>query len=516
MHTILLSLLGFLAVGSASLSHPVFGTKRYSRANLLPSSDYGSAISLPVYSPIPQYYDSQPAASQYMSVPAYSMNQGAGADYYDYYNNYYYNPPVHRRHQRQDRHYLSFGLPTYRGEYNPTPYYYAHAPSYVYSDSRESSNPLDDLHEEMLQEDERERAQDFLPVGQEQWYQSPSRHSTDSNFLRDLIMYNNQMASLRGKSPDSTEEYEEYEDAEPEYYDAPYADNRNTYNSFVNPYQSNTRPSTFTKLNNLRNSMTKNAVEDDEEVQELKSLIHQQKNSRLQDQQQLQQQQQFLQPQVQTPMPYQQDFKQQQQRSPPSNFQQYDAPSTSDSWQQDSPQYNNYDYEQEYDDSWSHWDRKRNVQPKKLLPLLLPATTLATTTPKPSTTTPSTTTPTTAKPKVEIINGPNGQKEVVLPRPASPARNPGLPTAQKPMTTVFNMVQQAKPGTSAATGSHLKHPGSVYDTIKKMIDMQQNLEAAELTHQLDSQKHQGNRVQKRFVSSAESLVQQLDGLKRTA
>lgn len=510
---------------ASSLGYPVFGTKRYARANLLPSSEYGSS-SMPVYSPVvpqqqqlqQQYYDSQP---QYM--PQY-----ASSDYYDdsgYYggNNYYYVPPVvHRRHQRHDR-YPSYGLPTYRGEYKPTPYYYAHAPSYSYSDDRESNNPLDDLHEEMLQEDERERAREYMPVGTEQWYENlPPRHAPDSTFLRNLIMYNQQMNALRNKQQlDSAEEYDEYEDSEPEYYDSSaYVDNRNNYNAFVNPYTGSsntpiTSPSnnrnTFNKINSLRNSMAKNAVEDDEEVQELKSLIHQQKNSQLQQQQLLQPQPQQY--QVHTPNPVQ-DIKQQQQRSISNDYsQQFNM----DSFQQDSPQqqqpqqYNNYEYDNEYDDSWSHWDRKRNVQPKKVTP-----------TTSTSTTTPTTTTTTSQKPIVEIIHGHNGQKEVVLPRPASPVRNPfanigGLHKAQKPAAAAAAASSDANVIAAAPPAGKLAKSGSVYDTIKKIISMQQNLEDAELSHQLDSQKHQGSgRLQKRFVASEESLVQQLDGLKRTA
>lgn len=480
---------------------------------------------MPVYSPVPQYYDQQPP--QYLPMSSYSMGP-ATSDYYDdsgYYNsnNYYYVPPVQRRHQRQDR-YPSYGLPTYRGEYKPTPYYYAHAPSYSYSDDHESNNPLDDLHEEMLQEDERERARDYLPVGQEQWYESPSRHTPDSTFLRNLIMYNNQMSSLRNKQFDSNEEYEEYEDVEPEYYDTPYADNRNTYNSYVNPYTGSTstgnsnNQNPFNKISSLRNSMAKNAVEDDEEVQELKSLIHQQKNSRVLQQQQQQQQPQQQPPQQsppqqqqqlsfeqQTPYPMQ-DIKQQQQRSLANDYQHY---TNTDSWQQDSPAYNQYDYDNEYDDAWTHWDSKRNVQPKKLiLPAVIATTTMTTSVP---------TTATTEKPKVEIVQGRNGQKEVVLPRPAVPVRNP-FANVIPPRPQGTNMVSHQSKSAAKATGSSSSSPAgtSVYDTIKKIINMQQNLEDADLRQQLDSQKHKGPRINKRFVSTAESLVQQLDGLKRTA
>ncbi|XP_058448340.1 uncharacterized protein LOC131428411 [Malaya genurostris] len=508
MYILLLPLLGLITHGSATLKYPVFGTKRYTRANLLPASEYGSSLSVPVYPPVPQYYDSQP---QYMTMPLYSMSPSTSSDYYDdsgyYNNNYYYVPPVHRRHQRQDR-YPSYGLPTYRGEYKPTPYYYAHAPSYSYSDDRESNNPLDDLHEEMLQEDERERARDYIPIGQEQWYASPSRNSADSDFLRNLIMYNKQMNALRSNQPDSQEEYDEYDAVEPEYYDTSYSDQHNNYNAFINPYTSNANSdsrSTLSKINSLRNSMVKNAVEDDEEVQELKSLIHQQKNSRVSQQQR--QQQHLLQPEIAqqpfeipTPEPIK-DVKQQQQRSLASDYQQYGS---TDNWQRDNPsQYSNYDYENDYDDSWSHWDRKRNVQPKKVA-IALP---LSSTTPVTIVTTTATAKATTA---ASATKEHSGQKEVAIPRPASPARNPfanpnGLPKAH-PVQAVA--VKQ--------TASVKTKSGTVYDTIKKIIQMQQNLEDADLAQQLDNQKHRDPRVRKRFVTNEESLVQQLDGLKRTA
>lgn len=656
--------------GSSSGTFPVFGTKRYARSNLVPSSEYGGqsgGLPLPVYHvPSARYYDTQ-VPPQYFPFAPY---QPASSDYYDdagYYGDaaksYYYvpQPPQHRRYQRNNERYTSYGLPTYRGEYKPTPYYYAPGPSYSYSDDHESSNPLDDLHEEMLQEDERERARDYYPVGQEQWYESPSR--PDSAFLRNLILYNHQLQSLGGGrtakqlaplDASNEEDFEEYEDPEADYeYDAPAVDPRPSYgNYFGNGYpggdasyapsgSSSGSRNTFSQLNSFRNSMAANQIdEDDEEVQELKSLIQQQKSSQRlptplmdrmspfllktqqyappsvatatqkqqqQQQQQLQQQQkqqQLLQQQKQQQqlehqqqqqkqhqllqrqskqqmqqvqqeqqqlLHQQQLLQQQQQRKEQLLLQQqqqrqeqlllqqkqkeqeeleqlqarqlqlereqkqqqllrtlssdYQPAYETETWQKDSPSYNAYDYDTEYDDSWSHWDRKRNVQPKKATfvtkttPLASPSTVKTTTTTKPkpkgATKTGTSVTSTTEIPaaaKLVAAKPGSGQKEVVLPRPNSP-RNIFA-------ASLINAVDESRAQEAAAKAnetSKLKQtkPNKIYDTIKAMINMRQNVEDAELRQQLEHQKQLAH-IHKRFVANEESLVQELDGLKRSA
>uniref|UniRef100_A0A182QIZ5 Uncharacterized protein n=1 Tax=Anopheles farauti TaxID=69004 RepID=A0A182QIZ5_9DIPT len=471
---------------SSSNSFPVFGTKRYARSNLLPSGEYGGqGLSLPVYHmPNARYYDA-PLPPQYFPYAPYP--QPSSSDYYDdsgYYGDtgksYYYLPQQpsspHRRYQRNNERYTSYGLPTYRGEYKPTPYYYAHGPSYSYSDDHESSNPLDDLHEEMLQEDERERARDYYPVGQEQWYESPSR--PDSAFLRNLILYNSQLQNFgggRGRQlppldTSNEEDFEEYDDTDPDYeYDSgPLGDTRSGYgNFFGNGYPGDVAPApyipsgvgstggrmnAFSKLNSFRNSMAKNQIdEDDEEVQELKS-------------------------------------------------------------------YNAYDYDaDEYDDSWSHWDRKRNVQPKKATFAATGTTSSAT---KSITTTSTTKKPakvvvvtssTTVAPAVPSKTG-NGQKEVVLPRPTNP-RN--LFAANLIHAVDETRMQLGQPKTDENSVHQAPKSSKIYDALKAMINMRQDVEKADLRQQLEHQKQLAH-IHKRFVSNEESLVQQLDGLKRSA
>ncbi|XP_035773668.1 probable serine/threonine-protein kinase fhkB [Anopheles albimanus] len=633
------------AAGSlpAAPSYPVFGTKRYTRGNLIPTSEYGGgsgalsgALGLPVYHRLPtgRYYDAPLTSPQYFPFAPYQQMQPSSSDYYDdtgYYGDgaksFYYLPPPpqpqsqHLRYQRNNERYTSYGLPTYRGEYKPTPYYYAHGPSYSYTDDHESSNPLDDLHEEMLQEDERERAMDYYPVGQEQWYESPSR--PDSAFLRNLILYNQQLQNFNRGTPmqqqqrsmidgSNEDDFEEYDEPEQDYeYDGAIPDPEPGYDSYYGAGyaapDAGTRYETsggnsassnrdaLSKLNSLRSSMAMNHIddEDDEEVQELKSLIHQQKSSQQrlppmfvdkmapfvlknqqypappttsssyqkqhpaqyqiqqqqqqhkqaqeqqqrQQQQQKQQQQQLLQQQqqlfqeqqreqqrlkelqLQQQQKQERELKQQQLlRTLSSDYQPAYEPT--DNWQKDSPSYNAYDYDNEYDDgSWSHWDRKRNVQPKK-------ATFASKTTPQETTTTKATitakpagasvpTSTTSAPVTIKAVAHQPGQKEVVLPRPTNPrnAFSATLLNAVDPSTAH----QQQHGVMKVDEGSMAKQMKSskIYDTIKAMVNMRQHMEDADLRQQLEHQKQLAH-IRKRFVSNEESLVQQLDGLKRSA
>lgn len=133
MQTIICILLLGLVTPDICLAYtyPIFGTKRFQRT--------------------PQYQIPTPAQYQY---PQYQGPQYGSAEM----ENLYYQPP--RRESVN-----MFGLPTYHGEYKPTPYYYAHGPSYIYSDDRDAnSNPMDDLHEEMLQEEAMDRGE-YGPIG---------------------------------------------------------------------------------------------------------------------------------------------------------------------------------------------------------------------------------------------------------------------------------------------------------------------------------------------------------------
>jgi hypothetical protein len=412
-----------------SCSYPVFGTKRYTRANLIPPHDL-SSMSMPAYPAVPQYYDTP----QYAPAPSYN------SEYYDDgYNYFYYPQQMQRRLQRQDR-YLSYGLPTYRGEYRPSTYYYAHGPSYTFSDDHvESTNPMDDLHEEIMQEDERERAHEYYPVGQEQWYENPTKPDSNNNFLRTLLRYNNQVNAYKPYEYNNEEEFEdeEYEDPEAtDYYDSPVQESYNSYASY-NPFTSN----------NYQSSMrASQPSKDDEEVEELKSLISQQKNNK-----------NYAVPSVKQ-----------------HNSEQY----ISQDWQKDASAYNSpsfSEYDPEYDDSWINWDKKRSLQPKKMDHPKMTTTTTAkpSTTIKPSTTKMPQRVVVTSRPKSLTFGSDHvhhgGQKEVVLPRPATPVRN-GFAAVLKP---------SAKESASKEHDKAAKQTKNIYDTIKQMIDMEKNLEVIE-------------------------------------
>lgn len=307
----------------------------------------------------PQHYQPQ----QYLSVP---YPQARINDDYNYNrnpvqvpNNYYY--------PRDDYRTQLYGVPTYRGDYQPKPYYFAQ-PSYKSDDRVEPLNPLDYLHEEILQENEQERE--------------------NNAFMQDLALYNKQVDSLhdRQQQMQQIEDMynmkamsvpEDYEVEQPtDWYDqtailvdpSTFENYRNDYDSPSNQYQS--RPPYY---------------QEDKMVKELR------------------------------------DLKQNSKSSP--NYNNFD-------WQQDEPQGNEEDvHEPEYDDddSWINWGSKRDVQPKKDYGFVDTKQTQAAnklSDVKASKPPLSTQTPFTTENSKLISKLHKGQKEVVLPRPAAPVRKP--------------------------------------------------------------------------------------------
>lgn len=151
-------------------------------ATLIPST---LAFTYPIYN-----YQRASRASEYQYDRAQPTYYNGYRGSYDQSEpgNYYVDE---RNDQAADREYY-YGKPTYHGEYKPTRYYYARAPNFNYNDDHmESENPLDDLHEEMLQEDQRDRKQ-HMPIGQPQWLQNTGQpKSLTNNFIKNLMLYNN-------------------------------------------------------------------------------------------------------------------------------------------------------------------------------------------------------------------------------------------------------------------------------------------------------------------------------------
>lgn len=401
-------------------SYSVYGgNKRYNKASVVDQMTpiYTQQAPLP-----PQYIDKQANTNYVQSQPRYlslPYTQPRIADDYNYNSrnpnpSYFYSP-------RQD--YQSYGTPTYRGDYQPKPYYFAQ-PSYSSSDDHiEATNPLDYLHEEILQENERERSMN------------------NAAFMQNLALYNKQVDSLHSRQQQLQQLQDLYnlKNVDPEDYDIEQPSDWYDQTSVVvdpnqfddyqvipqalplqqqQQYQYQARPSDY----------------DDEMVKELRDLT---KHNRKQ-----------------------------------SGGNKFDVPSMKQSygnqdWQQDMPQEGDDVTEPEYDDdSWINWDQKRSIQPKKDYGLVdttkeafnkLP-------TPKPSA---STQAPSTSTQKSKIIAKLHkGQKEVVLPRPATPVRKPFTEPIMKMMA-----------GSSSGEGKPRKSEQTppIYKTIKQIIDMEQNL-----------------------------------------
>lgn len=417
----------YLVVLTCGLTHsyPSYGNKRYNRANVVEPM-------VPIYSQQasqPQYYD-KTANANYMSQPQYLSvpypQPRVAEDYNRNPNSYYYYP-------RQDYQTPLYGIPTYRGDYQPKPYYFAQ-PSYSSNDDHiETTNPLDYLHEEILQENERERS------------------LNNAAFMQNLALYNKQVDSLHGRQQQlqqlqdlynlkSTNDPEDYDVEQPsDWYDqTSILVDPSTFELYNNDYQMMSQPPSSQYQYPSRPSDY-----DDEMVKELRDLTKQTRKS--------------------------------------SGSRNVAAPSMKQSysnqdWQQDMPQESDDVIEPaEYDDdddSWINWDQKRSIQPKKDYGLVDSKQTQPTVNKlpvdkasKPSASTQAPVKSTTENSKL-IAKLHKGQKEVVLPRPATPVRKPFTEPIMKMMKA--NSDVDGKPRKSEQTPP-------IYKTIKQIIDMEQNL-----------------------------------------
>lgn len=440
-------------------SYSIYGNaKRRSNSMLAPM--------VPMYSQqqlTPQYYDNrastsylQPQQMQYLSVP-YMQQQSQQApqqqqqqlpqriaDDYNYRSNpsYFYYPQQRDQYQEQ-----LYGIPTYHGDYNPKPYYFAR-PSYMTEDDRlETTNPLDYLHEEILEENERAR--------------------NNAAFMQNLALYNKQLDSLQGRTQQlqqiqelynlkPSSEFDDYEmmDQPTDWYDqtAVLLD-PNTYENYMPQQQEQPQqqPQYQQRLIDY----------DDEMVKELKELKQNRKS-------------------MNSARSYEMPKKQQIQQI-----------YSNQDWQQDMPPENEDEDVMEpenYDDEWINWGgQKRSIQPKKdfadgkqtqtlsidnqskLPKVTSKMASLTTTKPLSSSTASAISTTTTVKAATEqnsklLGKLHKGQKEVVLPRPATPVRRPFTESIMKSLGTKVDEKQASS-----------EQAAPIYKTIKQIIEMEQSL-----------------------------------------
>lgn len=498
-----------------SMSYPVFGTKRYHR------SMNTRSLAAPMYNA--QYQQPQQQQHQqqfYDEAPAY-IDPSYGS-YQQPDDSYYYLPP-----RRESQYY---GLPTYRGEYKPKPYYYAHGPSYSYYDDRneQANNPLDDLHEEMLQEDERERQREAPPVApQETWYNNErgGEDKLTNDFLKNLIMYNKEMA-VKGTEYEPIQQandYEDYEDpnvaAAIEYYEPQkeYAPVINKHQRHQDQYTGGFDTRTYVPASSIHHTAEALDETTDKDVEELKNLArknnknnnkqsnkqNRQKNNKQNNKQKNKQQKQndLRIAQEQRELLLQQQLQEQERQQEEHERQQYQRQQLLLQQQQQAlsgPSYSDYqqdpstDYESdppEYDDSWINWDKKRGYYlkqvPDKYIAYSQRKGYAAEETKEAKDQGTTTMHPLPSKKSENTVSYNDGQKEVVLPRPATPVRHPFSAPVLEMLThnSIHNQENDKRsPTTTTTTDDDDKSTASsdskkttVYDTIKQLLAMEQNL-----------------------------------------
>lgn len=393
------------------------------------------AFTLPIY--VKRLHSGGPSSGHHQMLNNKNIQQHQ--QYYDFNMapsnaelNYQYNPI----HDQQNKVHV-YGQPVYRGNYNPTPYYYAQPPSYNFYDDRSDipSNPMDYLHEKMIQEDELQRMQELSPeLDADYNYESitPPRASQDDytkNFLRNLMSYNNR-GSYSGNIENSNQpihhmeptfEYDDYPEAELDYF---YQPNENNYDQ-----QKYDKIPADLQYNSEIIPRQRHHIPDDKEVRELKSLIKNNQNKN-----------------------YEKSVV-----SDPYNEMHQDEPA-----QYDTP---------EYDDTWINWDSKRSVDLAKQKPKVMKNDKIIAT----STVQPSATVGTTVSKTDDVPTTPltvsnekyNGQKEVVLPRPATPVKQPFA-------APVMEMLKNSP--MSYEIGTHKSSFPTVYESIRQLMTMEENLE----------------------------------------
>lgn len=271
-----------------SFPYSIYDIRRTLRANgnVPPISGSRQHYDQPSYRPLSQYNSN------------YDTLYDTGADNY-----YVDDDDVDDSNDRPEREYL-YGKPTYRGEYKPTRYYYARAPNYnYYNDHVESTNPLDDLHEEMLQEDHN-RQRNIPSSVNAQWMQSSGQPKSLTNNIMKNLMRNvntpkNDMNIAYDNDGDTLNPYFDddlsKQNAEPNDYFDPLKYQTNPFNHYDSStsfnkqnYYNHENHGNHGNHNDNKNSMTnkkyqtnnyKHDSSGDEDEKELESLRDNYKNA---------------------------------------------------------------------------------------------------------------------------------------------------------------------------------------------------------------------------------------------
>lgn len=561
-----------------TFTYPVFGTKRYHRSTGRSSLIEQQPPPPPPPAPPATLYDGDGLAQDYYETSPYEMSyQEPQPALY----NYPEQPALDEEliNYMPDRESEYYGLPTYKGDYHPTPYYYSQGPSYRYYDDRnkQASNPLDDIHERIQLEDARER-QKLLENSYYGEGYAPAGSRTDSKltstFLRNLIAYNNQMnqnaymsqpadysgANEYNGTPNLDMRYEA-----PNVQEIPHQkQNRHKQpkkgkkqrngkkqkqqQSVVNEYDNGNNVAPIALANQEENALYPHQPPFDEpkivdqDVEALNSLVSNKKQpqpkspknnrksgNKKQKQRQRQQakkekerrdrelaleeqrQQQILADQEQIARRemlaqqqaeerrQQQELQQQQMRREQLLMQQQlqgeiASPQYAD-YQQEPSTLTDYFVEPEYDDSWSTWERKRSQVPQ--MPMmtieeLVALSNMQPQEPRTTTSTTTTTTTTTAAPAMEPaihsrsarIPG-DGQKEIMQPRPANPLRHPFASPLMEMLThNALDKEREEEKRDVSSNGeikSNTAADATVYDTIKKLLAIEQSLDEVSLS-----------------------------------
>ncbi|XP_055920223.1 protein KRI1 homolog [Eupeodes corollae] len=460
-----------------SLTYPIFGTKRYNRGLAPQRSDMTQNI---------------------LKQPAYEHGYLT--------NNGYYYYPHHEYH--------SYGMPTYRGEYKPKTYYYSSGPSYNYYNDRESlSNPLDDLHEEILQENEQERQTDLLQrddYEDDYYIEDPNEkihdEETTNNFLRNMMEYNRQrekqqrLQQLHYRQRDQLDqelqgEKDEHSIADDDYFSEvnpddyqfePQGEDNFDLKKYWDAELSSMNKGASSTDFHYREEPDLTRLNNDQDVEELKSLSkHDREN-------------------------YEEDNKKRYHnkvKQPSFNSWTHPKPSDTASFPQQQKDFEDDYSAVDYDDgSWINWDRKRSSPSaqKKIHRMK--------------------TIEFKAEPEIEshksFIYTSNNKRSFFPNEPTmSTSESTSVRSTTLPSTAYGQKEKYPLDESNAAmildqkneensnkkfSKSAMGMENTIYDTIKKMITIEQELK----------KKRSRSKMQKRNTNDAGSVVNQLDSLKK--